>query len=261
MPTRRLAMPLMTDRGSPRQNHLLALLPAADYGRLLPYLEWVEMPLGDILYESGHELRHGYFPTDCIVSVLYCDEKGASTEVAMVGNEGLLGIALVMGGRTMPNRGVVQSAGHAYRLPRSMLQQEFDRCEALQHLLLRYALALITQIAQTAVCNRHHSLDQQLCRCLLLSLDRLASNELNMTQELIANLLGVRREGVTEAAGKLQRAGLIEYHRGHITVMDRSGLEARVCECYPVVKTEFDRLLHPPLGRLAGNRQAAAMYS
>jgi CRP-like cAMP-binding protein len=219
------------------------------------------MALGDILYEAGSEMQYIYFPTTCIAAVLYLDERGGSTEVAMVGNEGLLGIALFMGGQTMPNRGVVQHGGYAYRLARSKLQQEFDLCEALRHLLLRYTLALITQIAQTAVCNRHHSVDQQLCRCLLLSLDRLAGNELNMTQEMIASLLGVRREGVTEAAGKLQRAGVIEYRRGHITVLDRPGLEAQVCECYPVVKTEFDRLLHRPPLRFVGSRDGAATPS
>jgi CRP-like cAMP-binding protein len=201
------------------------------------------MPLGEVLYESGGQLRHAYFPTTCIVSLLYVMENGASAEIAVVGNEGLVGVALFMGGGTMPNRAVVQSAGHAYRLRGALMQQEFDRYGALLRLLLRYTQALITQMAQTAVCNRHHSVDQQLCRWLLLSLDRLPSNHLVMTQELIANMLGVRREGVTEAAGKLQQAGLIHYSRGHITVVDRPGLEARVCECYQVVRAEFDRLL------------------
>jgi len=206
------------------------------------------MALGEVLYESGDKLRYVYLPTTCIVSKLYVMENGASAEIAVVGNEGIIGVALYMGGETMPNRAVVQSEGYAYRLRAHLLMQEFNRSGgrrsgALHHLLLRYALALMTQMAQTAVCNRHHSVDQQLCRWLLLSLDRIASNELIMTQELIANMLGVRREGVTEAAGKLQRAGLINYSRGHITVLDRPGLEARVCECYQVVKTEFDRLL------------------
>ncbi|QDF97087.1 Crp/Fnr family transcriptional regulator [Azoarcus sp. DD4] len=235
---------------SPSQNHLLAALPAEDYARLLPHLELVAMPLGHALYESGSKLRHVYFPTTSIVSLLYVMHDGASAEIAMVGNEGIIGVALFMGGETMPNRAIVQSAGHAYRLGAQHLKTEFDRAggrrtAALQHLLLRYAQALITQMSQTAVCNRHHSIDQQLCRWLLLSLDRLSTNELTMTQELIANMLGVRREGVTEAAGKLQRAGLIQYARGKITVLDRPGLEARVCECYKVVKTEFDRLLPP----------------
>jgi CRP-like cAMP-binding protein len=196
-----------------------------------------------VLYESGSELRHVYFPTTSIVSLLYVMLDGASAEIAVVGNEGVIGVALFMGGETMPNRAVVQSAGHAYRLKGHLLKQEFNRSGELQHLLLRYTQALLTQMAQTAVCNRHHSLDQQLCRWLLLSLDRLPSNELVMTQELIANMLGVRREGVTEAAGNLQKAGLITYRRGRITVLDRAGLEARACECYAVVKKEFDRLL------------------
>jgi CRP-like cAMP-binding protein len=203
---------------------------------------------GDVLCESGDHLHYAYFPTTAIVSLLYVIESGASAEIAVVGNEGLIGVALFMGGRTMPNWAVVQSAGYAYRLRGTLLQQEFNRYGALHHLLLRYTQALITQMAQMAVCNRHHSVGQQLCRWLLLNLDRLPSNELSMTHELIANLLGVRREGVTEAAGKLQRAGLIQYSRGHITVLDRAGLEARVCECYEVVKKEFDRLL--PTGDL-----------
>jgi len=200
------------------------------------------MPLGEVLYESGDELRYAYFPIDCIISLLYVMENGASAEIAVVGNEGIIGVALFMGGGTMPNRAVVLNAGYAYRLRATMLKQEISRNESLLRLLLRYTQALITQMAQTAVCNRHHSVDQQLCRWLLLRLDRLSSNELTMTQELIANMLGVRREGVTEAAKKLQLAGLIDYRRGHITVLDRPGLEARVCECYQVVKTEFDRL-------------------
>lgn len=233
----------MHDSHAPSQNHLLAALPKEERERLLPHLELVPMPLGDVLYESGVELRHVYFPTTAIVSLLYVMLDGASAEIAVVGNEGVIGVALFMGGETMPNRAVVQSAGHAYRLKGHLLKQEFNRSGDLQHLLLRYTQALLTQMAQTAVCNRHHSLDQQLCRWLLLSLDRLSSNELIMTQELIANMLGVRRESVTEAAGNLQRAGMIKYQRGRITVLDRAGLEARACECYAVVKREFDRLL------------------
>jgi len=209
------------------------------------------MLLGDVLYESGNELRHVYFPTTAIISLLYVMLDGASAEIAVVGNEGIIGVALFMGGETMPNRAVVQSAGHAYRLKGQLLKQEFNRSGELQHLLLRYTQALLTQMAQTAVCNRHHSLDQQLCRWLLLSLDRLPSNELVMTQELIANMLGVRREGVTEAAGNLQKAGLIVYRRGRISVLDRAGLEARACECYAVVKKEFDRLLPEVIHPLA----------
>jgi CRP-like cAMP-binding protein len=228
---------------SPRKNHLLAALPAPDYDRIAPHLELVSMPLGGVLYESGSKLRHVYFPTTSIVSLLYVMEDGASAEIAVVGNEGILGIALFMGGETTPSRAVVQSAGEGYRLKAALLKQEFNRYGPMLHLLLRYTQALITQMAQTAVCNRHHSVDQQLCRWLLLSLDRLASNELTMTQELIANMLGVRREGVTEAAGKLQVLGLIHYSRGRITVLDRPGIEAKACECYEVVKREFDRLL------------------
>lgn len=233
----------MPSSHDPRQNHLLAALPAEVCARLFPNLELVPMPLGEVLYESGDQLRHVYFPTTSIVSLLYVMLDGASAEIAVVGNDGIIGVALFMGGETMPNRAVVQSAGFAYRLKGQLLKQEFNRSGELQHLLLRYTQALLTQMAQTAVCNRHHSLDQQLCRWLLLSLDRLPSNELVMTQELIANMLGVRREGVTEAAGNLHRAGLIEYQRGRITVLDRAGLEARSCECYEVVKKEFDRLL------------------
>ena len=228
---------------APTNNRLLAALPAAEYGRLHAHLEPVAMPLGAVVYESGSRLDYVYFPTTSIVSLLYVMENGASAEIAMVGNEGLVGIALFMGGETTPSRAVVQSAGSAYRLPGRAIKEEFVRGGAMQHLLLRYTQALLTQMAQTAVCNRHHSVDQQLCRWLLLSLDRLPSNELIMTQELIANMLGVRREGVTEAAGKLQSAGLIQYSRGRITVLDRPGLEALVCECYGVVKREFDRLL------------------
>jgi CRP-like cAMP-binding protein len=228
---------------SPAQNHLLRALPASDCERLLPHLELIPMKLGDVLYEPGVRLRHVYFPTTSIVSLLYVMEDGASAEIAIVGNEGILGISLFMGGETTPSRAVVQSAGYGFRLKAQLLKDEFHRFGPMLHLLLRYTQALITQMAQTAVCNRHHSVDQQLCRWLLLSLDRLASNELSMTQELIANMLGVRREGVTEAAGKLQDAGLIRYRRGKITVLDRPGLEGRSCECYQVVKTELDRLL------------------
>jgi len=230
-------------RGSPHQNHLLEALPANDYARLEPYLELVQLELGEVLYEPGARLRHVYFPTTSIISLLYFMEDGASAEIAIVGSEGVLGISLFMGGETTPSHAVVQSAGHAVRLKAQLLKDEFARFGPMMHLLLRYTQALITQMAQTAVCNRHHSVDQQLCRWLLLSLDRLQTNDLSMTQELIANMLGVRREGVTEAAGKLQKAGLIHYQRGKITVLDRPGLEARSCECYQVVKTEFDRLL------------------
>ena len=228
---------------TPNQNRLLAALPLAESERLYPYLELVPLTLGEVLYESGDQLRQVYFPTASIVSLLYVLADGASAEIAVVGNEGIIGIALFMGGETMPNRAVVQSAGYAYRLKGQMLKEEFNRAGELQHLLLRYTQALLTQMAQTAVCNRYHSVDQQLCRWLLLSLDRLPSNELTMTQELIANMLGVRREGVTEAAGKLQSDGLIHYSRGHIIVIDRPRMEARACECYRVVKGEFDRLL------------------
>ena len=228
---------------TPKQNHLLDALPASDYDRIQAHLELVPMKLGEVLYESGVQLRYVYFPTTSILSLLYVMENGASAEIAIVGNEGILGISLFMGGESTPSRALVQSAGHAYRLKAALLKNEFGRFGPTMHLLLRYTQALITQMAQTAVCNRHHSVDQQLCRWLLLSLDRLQTNELSMTQELIANMLGVRREGVTEAAGKLQGAGLISYQRGRITVLDRPGLEARSCECYQVVKTEFDRLL------------------
>jgi CRP-like cAMP-binding protein len=233
----------MMDRPHPRQNLLLAALPAADFARLESSLELVPMPLGHVLYESGNQLQHVYFPSDCIVSLLYVMEDGHSAEIAIVGNEGVVGVALFMGGETTPSRGIVQSAGHAYRLPGKLLKEEFFRAGPLQHLLLRYTQALLTQMAQTAACNRHHSVDQQLCRWLLLSLDRLSSDELVMTQELIANMLGVRREGVTEAAGQLQKLGLIHYSRGRIKVLDRPGLEKKTCECYRVVKREFDRLL------------------
>lgn len=227
----------------PSQNRLLAALPAADFERVRSALKLVPLPLGEVLYESGSRQRAVYFPTSAIVSLLYMMADGASAEIAVVGNEGIIGVSLFMGGETTPSRAVVQSAGHAYRWSGKILKEEFIRGGAMQHLLLRYTQALLTQMAQTAVCNRHHSLDQQLCRWLLLSLDRLSGNELVMTQELIANMLGVRREGVTEAAGSLQSAGLIKYRRGHITVLDRAGLESRTCECYAVVKKEFDRLL------------------
>ena len=228
---------------SPSQNHLLAAMPAVAFERLRPHLELVEMPLGKVLYESGGRLDHVYFPTTCIVSLLYVLENGASAEIAVVGNEGILGISLFMGGETTPSRGVVQSAGFGYRLQAPLLKQEFDRAGPVLRLLLRYTQALITQMTQTAVCNRHHTVEQQLCRWLLLSIDRLSSNSLRMTQELIANMLGVRREGVTEAAGNLQRAGLIRYNRGRIDVINRPELEKAVCECYAVVRAEFDRLL------------------
>jgi len=238
----------MLNPHDPRQNHLLAALPADDCERLFRHLELVPMPLGHSLYESGAEMRHVYFPTTSIISLLYVMEDGASAEIAVVGNEGIVGVSLFMGGETTPSRAVVQSAGHAYRLKGQLVKDEFHRAGPMQRLLLRYTQALLTQMAQTAVCNRHHSLDQQLCRWLLLSIDRLPGNELRMTQELIANMLGVRREGVTEAAGHLQAAGLIEYHRGRITVLDRAGLEARACECYAVVKRESDRLLPDAIG-------------
>ena len=233
----------MALEAGPLQNKLLAALPDAEWQRWLPKLEAVPLPLGSVLYESGGTLSHVYFPTTAIVSLLYVMESGASAEIAVVGNEGLVGISLFMGGDSTPSRAVVQSAGQGYRLVAAAMQEEFDRAGAAMHLLLRYTQALITQMAQTAVCNRHHSLDQQLCRWLLLSLDRLQGNELKMTQELIANMLGVRREGVTEGATRLQQAGLIRYARGHITVLDRAGLEARTCECYAVVRKEYDRLL------------------
>jgi CRP-like cAMP-binding protein len=233
----------MLDSAEPRNNSLLASLPDAEWQRWRHFLEKVEMPLGEVLYESGATLTHVYFPTTSIVSLLYVMENGASAEIAVVGNEGLVGVSLFMGGESTPSRAVVQSAGHGLRLKAQLMKAEFDRAGPVLHLLLRYTQALITQMAQTAACNRHHTLDQQLCRWLLLSLDRLRANELAMTQELIANMLGVRREGVTEAALKLQQAGLISYTRGRITVLDRAGLERRTCECYAVVKREYDRLL------------------
>ena len=228
---------------NPQRNRLLAALSRSDFERLQSALELMPLALGEVLYESGTPLRHVYFPLDSIVSLLYVMANGASAEIAVVGNDGVIGISLFMGGESTPSRAVVQSAGHAYRLDGELLKMEFMRAGSVQHLLLRYTQALLTQMAQTAVCNRHHSLDQQLCRWLLLSLDRLPSNELIMTQELIANMLGVRREGVTEAAKKLQEADLIQYSRGRIVVLDRLAIEARTCECYAVVKRESDRLL------------------
>jgi len=233
----------MSSPHSPNQNHLLAALPTAEFERLAAHLELVPMPLGEILYEPGGQLRHAYFPTTAIVSLHYVMESGASAETAGVGNEGVVGISLFMGGDTTPSSAVVQTAGHAYRLEGRLLKQEFNRAGLMQHLMLRYTQALITQMAQTAACNRHHSVEQQLCRWLLLTLDRMPTNELIMTQELVASMLGVRREGITEAAGKLQHAGFIRYRRGHIAVLERSGLEARACECYAVVKKELSRLL------------------
>jgi CRP-like cAMP-binding protein len=234
----------MSDPPLPTGNHLLAALTHEELARLAPHLEVVPLTLGEVLYEPGDTLRHVYFPTNCIVSLLHVTESGASAEIAVVGNEGLIGIALFMGGESTSSRAVVQSAGSALRLPGQKLKDEFNRHGDLLWLMLRYTQALITQMSQTALCNRHHSIDQQLCRWLLLSLDRLPGNQLTMTQELIANMLGVRREGVTEAAGKLQRQSVIEYSRGHIKVLDRPQLERLSCECYSVVKTETDRLLH-----------------
>jgi CRP-like cAMP-binding protein len=234
----------MSETPKPQQNHLLAALPAEVQNRLFPHLELEPMPLGKVLYESGDVLHHVHFPTDSIVSLLYVMENGSSAEISVVGNEGLIGTAVFMGGGgSTPSRAIVQSAGSAYRLTSQRLKDEFDHHGDMQRLMLSYTQALITQMSQTAVCNRHHSIDQQLCRWLLLSLDRLPSNKLTMTQELIANMLGVRREGVTEAAGKLQKLGVIEYSRGHITVLDRPKLEELSCECYAVVKKETDRLL------------------
>jgi CRP-like cAMP-binding protein len=233
---------------TPNQNLLLNVLPGKIIERMFPHLELISMKLGDVVYESGDPLQHVYFPTTAIISLHCITENGASIEIAGVGNEGVVGIALLMGGNTMPSMATVNTAGFAYRLKRQLMMEEFKRAGgrrsgALQNLMLRYIQALMTQIAQTAVCNRHHSIEQQLCRWLLLTLDRLPSQELIVTQELIANILGVRREGITEAAGRLQEAGLISYRRGHITVLDRSGLETLACECYQVVKKEFHRLL------------------
>ena len=227
----------------PQQNQLIAALSEAELARWLPHMEPAEMPLGAVLYESGCEMTHTYFPTTSIVSLVYVMKSGASAEIAVVGHEGVVGISLFMGGGSTPSRALVQSAGQGFRLSAGLMKEEFERGGPVMHLLLRYTQSLITQMAQTAVCNRHHTLDQQLCRWLLLSLDRLSSNELVMTQELIANMLGVRREGVTEAAGRLHKAGIIEHHRGRILVLDRDRLEKRTCECYAVVKNEYDRLL------------------
>jgi CRP-like cAMP-binding protein len=226
-----------------KKNHLLAALPDAEWQRWRPQLESRILNLGEVLYEPGNTLSHVYFPTTAIVSLLYVMENGASAEIAIVGNEGIVGVSLFMGGDSTPSRAVVQSAGRSFRLPAQLVKSEFNRTGPVPHLLLRYTQALITQMSQTAVCNRHHSLDQQLCRWLLLSLDRLEGHELVMTQELISNMLGVRREGVTEAALSLQKAGLIRYARGRILILDRKGLEQRTCECYAVVKKEYDRLL------------------
>jgi CRP-like cAMP-binding protein len=233
----------MSTLDSPSQNQLLAALPTAEFEPLVAHLERVQLPLGEMLYEPGGQLKHAYFPTTAIVSLHYVMESGASSESAGVGNEGIVGVSLFMGGDTTSSSAVVQTAGHAYRMESRKLLDEFNRGGLFQRLLLRYTQALMTQISQTTACNRHHSVEQQLCRWLLLTLDRLPSNELVMTQELIANMLGVRREGITEAAGKLQHAGVIRYRRGHISVLDRAGLESRVCECYAVVKTELNRLL------------------
>jgi CRP-like cAMP-binding protein len=228
---------------NPKQNHLLAALPAAEFERLAAHLELVPMRLGEILYEPGGQMQHAYFPISAIVSLHYVMESGASAEAAGVGKEGVVGISLFMGGDSTPSSAVVQTAGHGYRLPGRLLKQEFNRAGALRTLLLRYTQALITQMIQTAACNRHHSVEKQLCRWLLLTLDRCDSGELVMTQELVASMLGVRREGITEAAGNLQRAGIIRYRRGHISVLQRDGLEARSCECYAVVKKELHRLM------------------
>jgi CRP-like cAMP-binding protein len=228
---------------NPNQNHLLAALPTAEFERVAANLELVPLRLGESVYESGGQLQHVYFPTTAIVSLLYILESGASAEIAGVGNEGILGISLFMGGNTTPSSAVVQTAGHGYRLPGALLRAEFNRAGLMQRLLLRYTQALLTHMCQTAACNRHHSIEQQLCRWLLLTLDRLPSNELVMTQELVASALGVRRESITQAAGKLQGAGFLRYRRGHIAVLDRSGLEAGACECYAVVKKEIARLL------------------
>ncbi|HUW75546.1 MAG TPA: Crp/Fnr family transcriptional regulator [Gallionella sp.] len=237
-------MVIVKDSGhTPNQNHLLAALPAEVFERLSPHLELISMPLGEVLYESGGQLQHVYFPTTAILSLHYVMEDGASAEIAGVGNEGVLGISLFMGGNTTPSRATVQTGGHGYRLRGQLMMEEFNRAGPMMRLMLRYTQALMTQMSQTAVCNRHHSVEQQLCRWLLLTLDRLPSSELTMTQELIASMLGVRREGITETAGNLQREGLISYRRGHITVLDRSRLESHACECYGVVKKEFHRLL------------------
>ena len=229
-------------KAGPERNDLLALLPDPIKNRVFPLLREVELPLGKEIYAAGQEVRYVYFPADCIISLLYVMLDGHSAEISVVGREGIVGIAVFMGGESTPSRAIVQSAGSAYRLPATELKREFNNDQAMRMLMLRYTQALITQMAQTAVCNRHHSIDQQLCRWLLLSLDRLPTNDLTMTQELIANMLGVRREGVTEAAGKLQKLGVINYQRGHISVLDRPRLEQLSCECYAVVKEETDRL-------------------
>jgi CRP-like cAMP-binding protein len=233
----------MSSIDSPNQNHLLAALPAAEFERLVGQLQWMPLPLGEVLYEPGIQMQHAYFPTTAIVSLHYVMESGASAEIASVGNEGVVGVSLFMGGGTTPSSAVVQTAGHAYRLDRRALLLEFNRAGLMQQLLLRYTQALITQMTQTAVCNRHHSIDQQLCRWLLTTLDRVPSGQLVMTHDLVASMLGVRREGITQAAGKLQHAGCIRYRRGHIAVLERLGLESRACECYAVVKKELSRLL------------------
>jgi len=245
----------MSSRHNPNQNHLLAAMLDTEFDRISPHLELVPMLLGDVLYESGGKLRHVYFPTTAIVSLHYLLENGGSSEMAGVGNEGILGVSLFMGGNTTPSRAIVQTGGHGYRLPAAVLLEEFNRAGPVMRLLLRYTQALLTQMAQTAVCNRHHSVEQQLCRWLLLTLDRLPTQDLTMTQELIANMLGVRREGVTEAAGRLQSYGYISYRRGHITVLNRAGLEDDVCECYAVVKKEFARLLSDVRQRQEGVAQ------
>lgn len=241
---------LMIPPHSTTQNRLLAAFPSAEYDRVSASLELVVMPLGEVLSESGGRMGCVYFPTTCVVSIMYVLADGSAAEIGVVGNEGIVGISLFMGGNTTPSRAVVRGSGHAYRLEASLLQDEFNRGGAVMRLLLRYTQSLITQMSQTAVCNRHHSVEQQLCRALLLTLDRTEGTSLRMTQELIAGMLGVRREGVTEAAGNLQRAGLIRYQRGHIEVLNRNGLESAVCECYPVVKAEFERLMSdlPRLG-------------
>ncbi|MDO8788379.1 MAG: Crp/Fnr family transcriptional regulator [Sulfuritalea sp.] len=247
----------MSSLPNPSQNHLLAALPTAEFEVLAAHLELVALPLGKMLYEPGTQLQHAYFPTTAIVSLHYVTESGASAETAGVGNEGVVGISLFMGGDTTSSSAVVQTAGHAYRLERRRLKQEFDRGGLLQRLLLRYTQALMTQMSQTAACNRHHSVEQQLCRWLLLTHDRVSARELVITQELIAGMLGVRREGVTEAAGNLQREGLISYRRGHISVLDRRGLETHACECYAVVKKELGRLLSDVQYRHEGVAPAA----
>ncbi len=239
----------MSSTHDPNQNQLLAAMLSDEYERLAPHLELIAMPLGDVLYESGAKMAYVYFPTSCIISLHYLLENGGSSEMAGVGKEGIVGVSLFMGGNSTPSRAIVQTAGHGYRLPARVLMEEFNRAGPAMRLLLRYTQALLTQMAQTSVCNRHHSVEQQLCRWLLLTLDRLPRMDLTMTQELIANMLGVRREGVTEAAGRLQSYGYISYRRGHITVLDRKGLERDVCECYAVVRQEFKRLLADDLNR------------